>query len=77
MKSKPVIENTESDKGIGRVLLRPAEAFKIAAVGKSTGYGLIASGQWPAIRIGKAIRIPVEGLRAWVERQIAEQTEGR
>lgn len=45
------------------------EAAELTAVGRSTGYALVASGEWPSIRIGRSVRVPVEGLREWVGRR--------
>lgn len=53
-----------------RLLYRPAEAFRLTGVSRSQGYALIASREWPSIRIGKAIRIPAELLRAWIDRKL-------
>lgn len=47
-------------------LLRVSEACKIAAVGRSRGYEFVANGTWPSVRIGKSVRVPVEGLQAWL-----------
>lgn len=43
-----------------------AEALR---VGKNTVYELIRHGDIPAVRIGRAIRIPEKGLHAWLETQ--------
>ena len=54
---------------IEKLLLKPSEAFKAMSIGRSTGYALIASGELPSVRIGRAVRVPVDGLREWVKRQ--------
>lgn len=46
------------------------EAAGMVSVSRSTGYALVASGEWPAITIGRSVRIPVDALRAWVERRL-------
>jgi excisionase family DNA binding protein len=56
--------------------MRPAEAFKALGVSRSKGYAMLASGELPAIRIGRSIRVPVAALREWVERQMVEQKGG-
>lgn len=56
-------ENTE------QILLRPKRAFELLAISRSTGYAMIASGELPSIRIGRAVRVPVDALKQWVERQ--------
>lgn len=57
------MENSE------KLLLRPREAFEIISVGRSTGYALLASGELPSVRIGRAVRVPVDALREWVKQQ--------
>jgi excisionase family DNA binding protein len=47
-------------------LLRPRKAFELMDLPKSTGYALIASGEWPSVRIGRAIRIPRQALQKWL-----------
>jgi excisionase family DNA binding protein len=47
-----------------------AEAATLVAVGRSTGYALVASGEWPSITVGRSLRVPVEALKVWVERRM-------
>jgi len=54
---------------VEKLLLRVPEAAEIASVGRTTAYELIGSGAWPVVRIGTAVRVHAEGLRAWVEAQ--------
>ena len=54
---------------IEKILLKPSEAFKAMSIGRSTGYAMIASGELPCVRIGRAVRVPVSALKEWVERQ--------
>jgi excisionase family DNA binding protein len=58
-----------------KLLLRVDEAAELASVSRTTGYELVASGQWPSITIGRARRVPLDGLRAWIARQAQEQSE--
>ena len=58
-----------------RLLLRVPEASRMCAIGKTKGYELVASGVWPSVRIGTAVRIPLEGLLAWLDRELEEQQE--
>jgi len=37
--------------------------------GRTKLYELIASGQLPVVRIGRAVRIPAKALEEWVEKQ--------
>ncbi len=52
-----------------RLLLRPDEAAEVLGVGRSKIYALLASGEVPAVRVGRSVRVPVEALRRWVDRQ--------
>jgi excisionase family DNA binding protein len=58
-----------------RLLLRPVEAAEAIGIGRSKVYELLASGELPSIRIGGSVRVPVDALRAWIDRQLAERTE--
>ena len=51
------------------MLLRVREAAEVAAVSRSHAYLLIKLGVWPSVRIGTAIRVPVDRLRAWIDSQ--------
>lgn len=54
----------------GRLLLRPSEVADALALGRTTVYGMIQRGELPTLRIGAAVRIPIDALREW----IAERT---
>lgn len=51
---------------VERLLLRIPEAAELAGVGRTTAYALVASGEWPSVAIGRAVRVPLAGLREWV-----------
>ena len=53
-----------------KLLLRPAEAAEAIGIGRSKVYELLASGELPSIRVGSSIRVPADGLREWVARQV-------
>ena len=53
-----------------RLLLRPAETAAAIGIGRSKVYELLRSGELPSIRIGGSVRVPVDALRAWIDRQI-------
>ena len=57
---------------VERLLYRPAEAADAIGVSRSRMYELIASEEIPSIRVGRTLRVPVEGLRQWVARRMAE-----
>lgn len=58
-----------------RLLLRPIEAAEAIGVGRSKVYELLASGELPSVRIGCSVRVPVDSLRAWIARRVAERAE--
>lgn len=49
-----------------KLLLRPGEVCDVTGLGKSKCYELIATGVIPSVRIGRAVRVPAEGLRQWI-----------
>jgi excisionase family DNA binding protein len=55
-----------------KLLLRPAEVFQLLSVSKSQGYKLLATGELPSVRLGRAIRIPAQSLDAFVARKLEE-----
>ena len=52
-----------------QMLLSPPEVAQALRIGRAKVYALMASGDLPAVRIGRVLRVPVEVLRAWVQRQ--------
>ena len=52
-----------------QLLLKPEEASRVLAIGRSKVYELLASGALESIAIGRSRRIPAEALRRWVDRQ--------
>ena len=56
-----------------KLLLRVEEAAALASVSRTTGYELVASGQWPSVQIGRARRVPLDGLREWIETKRVNQ----
>lgn len=51
-----------------QLLLTPEQAAKRLEVGRSTLYGLIASGEVESIKVGRARRIPADALVEYVGR---------
>lgn len=58
-----------------QILLRPKRAFELLDISRSTGYAMIASGELPCVRIGRAVRVPVEALKEWVKRNTTNSRE--
>lgn len=59
--------------GVDRTLLRPREIVESTGLSRVTVYGLISSGEIPSVRVGRAIRVPVQGFKEWLERKAGEQ----
>jgi excisionase family DNA binding protein len=52
-----------------RLLLRVEEAAELLGLSRATLYVMVAAQQIPVVHIGRAARIPADGLRKWVEQQ--------
>ena len=52
-------------------LLTVAQAAALCNLSKGVVYRLVQTGQWPALRIGRTLRIP----RRWIEMWIAQHIE--
>lgn len=52
------------------VLLTAEEARRLLNVGRVTIYTLCHREGFPAVRIGRAVRVSRDGLRSWIENQI-------
>jgi len=50
-----------------RLLLRIPEVAETLGMGRTKIYEMIATGELPTIRIGRAVRISVTTLQKWVE----------
>ena len=58
-----------------RYLLTPAEAARRLSISRSFCYRLMASGDLPSVVIGgRARRVPVQALKAYIEAQLADST---
>jgi len=57
------------------LLLRPSETAQMIGISRSRVYELISSGVLPSIRVGGVVRVPVDALRAWIERQLTDATK--
>ncbi len=50
-----------------RLLLRIPEVAETLGIGRTKIYEMIATGELPTIRVGRAVRISVTTLQKWVE----------
>ena len=52
-----------------RELLKVDEVAALLKIGRTKVYQLVAEGELPAVRIGKALRISAEALQEWLSTQ--------
>lgn len=55
------------------LMLRPTEAADAIGVSRSKAYELIARGELPSVKVGGCVRVPVDALRQWIDRQLADR----
>lgn len=51
------------------VLLRAEEVARLLQIGRTMTFQLIAKGDLPVIRIGRAVRVPRSELELWIRQQ--------
>jgi excisionase family DNA binding protein len=61
-------EQDTTRAAIAPLLLTIPEAARVLAIGRTTLYELISDGAIDTVRIGRATRISVEAVRAFVDR---------
>lgn len=54
------------------IAVRPKDGFGAIGVGVTKGYELIGAGELEVIKIGRATRITVDSIEAYVARRAAE-----
>jgi excisionase family DNA binding protein len=54
--------------GDGRLLIRVSDAAKQLGLSRGSLYQLIAAGKFPSVRIGRAVRIPLELMIEWMRK---------
>ncbi len=54
------------------ILLRAEEAAKLLSLGRTTIFAMMASGELPCVRMGRAVRVPRVALERWVQERSAE-----
>ena len=58
---------SQNEVSTQRLLLRVPEVAKALGLGRTKVYELIATGELPVIRLGRAVRVSVTALQKWVE----------
>jgi excisionase family DNA binding protein len=57
-------------------LVKIPDAMKLTGVGRTRAYELVGTGEWPSVRLGRRVLIPVEGLKAWAEKMQCGEVVG-
>jgi excisionase family DNA binding protein len=55
-----------------RLLLKPDDVADRLSLGRSQIYEMPRRGELPAVRIGRAVRVPVQALNEWIAGQTKE-----
>jgi len=50
-----------------KLMLKVPEVAKILRIGRAKAYDLVREGVIPSIKMGKSIRVPMQGLINWME----------
>jgi excisionase family DNA binding protein len=58
------------------LLLKADEAAKLLSLGRSKVFLMVATGELPSVRVGRAVRIPRAELEEWVRRQVHDGSMG-
>ncbi len=59
----------ESRDGVATLdLLTVPEAAKLLRISRNLAYELVARNELPAVRLGRVIRVPKNGLTEWLDR---------
>lgn len=61
-----------NESAMERVFLTAEEAAEALRVGRSRVYELLAAGEITSVKIGRLRRIPVDAVREYAERLVAE-----
>jgi excisionase family DNA binding protein len=56
------------------LLLRADEAAIVLGIGRTKVFEMLASGDLPAIRIGRCVRVPKDRLERWIDEQATTQS---
>ncbi len=65
----PTVVSPSATESSQPVLLYVSEAAKMLALSRARVYQMVASGELPHVRFGKAVRIPRAALLRYIERQ--------
>ncbi len=48
-------------------MLRMSEVMAITGYSRGKAYALVVSGELPALRSGRSVRVPLDALKRWIE----------
>lgn len=71
MSMEATTETRRSVELVPRLSLTPAEAADALGLGRTKLWELTTAGQIPHLKLGKAVRYPVDGLKKWLAEQSA------
>jgi excisionase family DNA binding protein len=57
------------DSVVPKRFLKADEIAITLNIGRAKAYNMMANGDLPIVRIGRAVRVPAEALDAWIARQ--------
>jgi excisionase family DNA binding protein len=60
--------STDSMDQSEKLLLKADEVARRLSLGRATVYLMMASGELPTFRKGRAVRVPARALEQWIER---------
>jgi excisionase family DNA binding protein len=58
---------TFTDAGRRRLAIRVDEAARLLGLSRAMVYQMVARGELPHVRVGRAVIIPVKALEEWLE----------
>lgn len=73
MNRKQAPSGTPDTSQSAPLLVTAAEAGRMLAIGRTTVYQLVWSGEITPVHIGRSVRFPVAELHEFIERQIASE----
>lgn len=56
----------------GRLAVKPKEAARLLGIGVNAVYELCHRSDFPVVRVGNSMIVPLDGLRRWLDRQAGE-----
>lgn len=49
------------------LLLTIQDAAEMASIGRTKAYQLVRDGEWPSVRVGRSVRVPLDALLKWID----------